>query len=61
MPRTGFESTIPVFERSKIICALDCAATGTGIMKIYVVFLHLYLKIEAAFASEALVSYKITI
>jgi hypothetical protein len=30
MPQAGFESTIPVFERSKIIRALDRAATGTG-------------------------------
>jgi hypothetical protein len=30
MPRVGFESTIPVFERTKTIHALDCAATVIG-------------------------------
>jgi len=30
MPRAGFEHTIPVFERSKTVRALDRAATGTG-------------------------------
>jgi hypothetical protein len=30
MPRVGFELTIPVFERVKIVHALDCAATVTG-------------------------------
>jgi len=30
MPRAGFEPTIPVFERSKALRALDCAATGIG-------------------------------
>jgi len=28
MPRAGFNPTIPVFERSRIIRALDRAATG---------------------------------
>jgi hypothetical protein len=27
MPREGFEPTIPVFERAKMVHALDCAAT----------------------------------
>jgi hypothetical protein len=30
MPAAGFESTIPVFERSKTVRALDRAATGAG-------------------------------
>jgi hypothetical protein len=30
MPRVGFEPTIPVFERSKTIRALDSAAIGTA-------------------------------
>jgi len=30
MPRAGFETAIPVFERSKTVCALDRAAIGTG-------------------------------
>jgi hypothetical protein len=30
MPRVGLEPTIPVFERSKAVRALDCAAIGTG-------------------------------
>jgi len=30
MPRAEFEPTIPVFERSKTVRALDRAATGTG-------------------------------
>jgi hypothetical protein len=33
MPRVGFESTIPVFERAKIIHALDRAATVNGATK----------------------------
>jgi hypothetical protein len=31
MPRAGFESTIPVFERLKTVRALDRAAVGTGL------------------------------
>jgi len=31
MPRVGFESMIPVFERSKTVRASDRSATGTGI------------------------------
>jgi hypothetical protein len=30
MPRVGFESTIPVFERAKTVHALDRAATVIG-------------------------------
>jgi hypothetical protein len=30
MPRVGFESTIPVFERAKTVHALDRAATAIG-------------------------------
>jgi hypothetical protein len=30
MPRVGFESTIPVFERAKTVHALDGAATLIG-------------------------------
>jgi hypothetical protein len=30
MPRVGFESTIPVFERAKTVYALDRAATVIG-------------------------------
>jgi hypothetical protein len=32
MPRVGFESTIPVFEREKMVHALDRAATVIGKM-----------------------------
>jgi len=31
IPRVEFEPTIPVFEQSKDIRALDCVATGIGI------------------------------
>jgi hypothetical protein len=31
MPRVGFESTTPVFERSKTVHALDRAATVIGL------------------------------
>jgi hypothetical protein len=31
MPRMGFESTTPVFERTKLVHALDRAATLIGI------------------------------
>jgi len=34
MPRAGFEPTIPVFERSKTVRALDRAVIGTGRYKI---------------------------
>jgi hypothetical protein len=30
MPRVGFEPTIPVFEQSKTVRALECAAIGNG-------------------------------
>jgi hypothetical protein len=30
MPRVGFENTIPVFERTKTVHALDCAASVIG-------------------------------
>jgi hypothetical protein len=30
MPRVGFESTIPVFERAKMVHALDVVATVIG-------------------------------
>jgi len=30
MPRAGYETTIPVFERPTKVRALDRAATGTG-------------------------------
>jgi hypothetical protein len=30
MPRTGFETTIPMFERPKTVLALDCTASETG-------------------------------
>jgi hypothetical protein len=30
MPSAGFEPMIPVFERSKIVCALHRAAIGAG-------------------------------
>jgi hypothetical protein len=33
MPQVGFEPTIPVFERSKTIHALDCAANVIGIFR----------------------------
>jgi len=34
MPRAGLKHTIPVFERSKTVRALDRADNGTGPMKI---------------------------
>jgi hypothetical protein len=34
MPRVGFEPTTPVFERAKIIHALDRAVTVTGSMEV---------------------------
>jgi hypothetical protein len=30
MPRAGFETAIPMFERPKTVLALDCAAIDTG-------------------------------
>jgi beta-lactamase regulating signal transducer with metallopeptidase domain len=33
MPQMGFEPTIPVFERTKTVHALDCTATVIGILK----------------------------
>jgi hypothetical protein len=36
MPREGMEPTIPMFEMSKIMSALDRAATGTGEIFIYI-------------------------
>jgi hypothetical protein len=30
MPQVGFEPTIPLFERTKTVYALDCAATVIG-------------------------------
>jgi hypothetical protein len=33
MPRVGFESMTPVFERAKTVHALDSAATVIGIIK----------------------------
>jgi hypothetical protein len=38
MPRAGFEPTIPVFERAKMVHALDRAATVIDLMTKY----HLY-------------------
>jgi hypothetical protein len=35
MPRVGFEPTIPVFERTKIVHALDGAATEIDIILLY--------------------------
>jgi len=35
MPRTGFELVIPVFERSKTVRALGCAAIGTGTTRLH--------------------------
>jgi hypothetical protein len=34
MPRMGFKPTIPVFERAKMVHALDREATVMGIMKL---------------------------
>jgi hypothetical protein len=31
MPQVGFEHTIPVFDRAKMIHAIDCAATVVGL------------------------------
>jgi hypothetical protein len=31
MPQVGFEHTITVYERAKIVHALDCAATVIGV------------------------------
>jgi hypothetical protein len=41
IPRAGFEPTIPVFERSKIIRAPDHAATGGGVSNINIVLIIL--------------------
>jgi hypothetical protein len=35
MPRVGFESTIPAFERAQTVHALDRAATVIGLFMIY--------------------------
>jgi hypothetical protein len=35
MTQVGFESTIPVFERTKTVHTLDCAATVIGSLSIY--------------------------
>jgi hypothetical protein len=35
MPRVGFEPTIPVFERTEIVHAVDRTATVIGSGKIY--------------------------
>jgi hypothetical protein len=35
MPRVGFESTIPVFERAKTVHALDRAANVVGVVFIW--------------------------
>jgi len=34
MPRVGFEPTIPVFEQLKTVRVLDCAASGTGCVRV---------------------------
>jgi hypothetical protein len=39
MPRTGFEPTIPVFERLKAVRALDIAAIGTGLLLLLLLLL----------------------
>jgi hypothetical protein len=39
MPRAGFEPTIPVFERSKTVFALDRAANGTGVCIIIIIII----------------------
>jgi hypothetical protein len=36
MPRVGFEPTIPVFERSKTVHALDSAVTVIGYLRLYI-------------------------
>jgi hypothetical protein len=45
MPRVGFETTIPVFERPKTVHALDCAATVVG---------HCWLCLLSFFRSKSL-------
>jgi hypothetical protein len=39
MPRAGFELTIPVFEQSKSVRALDRAAIGTGKFHIIIIII----------------------
>jgi hypothetical protein len=36
MPRVGFETTIPVFERAKTVHALDSVAAVIGIKILYI-------------------------
>jgi len=40
MPRAGFEPTIPMFERSKTIRALDSAAIWTGEIRYTIHFMN---------------------
>jgi hypothetical protein len=35
MPQVGFEPTIPVFERAKIVHVLDLGATAIGLVAVY--------------------------
>jgi hypothetical protein len=41
MPGVGFDPTIPVFERTKIVEALDYAATMIGILKLTLTFTYI--------------------
>jgi hypothetical protein len=42
MPRLGFEPTILMFERSKIVRALDSKAIGTGMMMMMIIIIKYY-------------------
>jgi hypothetical protein len=50
MPRVGFERTIPVFERAKIVHDLECAAIVTGNH-----FQFIFHKMTVAFDATAIV------
>jgi hypothetical protein len=41
MPWVGFESTIPFSERAKTVHALDCSATVTGHVCVFVLYTYL--------------------
>jgi hypothetical protein len=41
MPRVGFESTIPVFERAKTVHAFECEATVIGLTHLIARKIHI--------------------
>jgi hypothetical protein len=47
MPQAGFEPTIPEFERTKTVHALDRAAIVIGVLKIWYIVIHLASKLES--------------